>query len=41
MVFTAGSRALTGMTSPIRAVLQGLPAGISGFRLHVVSNDPL
>ena len=29
------------MTSPVHAVLQGLYAGISGFRLPVVSNDPL
>ena len=29
------------MISPVRAVLQGLPAGISDFRLPVVSNDTL
>ena len=29
------------MTSPVRAVLQGLPAGISDFKLPVASNDTL
>ena len=41
MVFCVGSRALTGMISPVRAVLEGLPAGISDFRLPVVNNDKL
>ena len=29
------------MISPVRAVLEGLPAGISDFRLPVVNNDKL
>ena len=29
------------MTSPVRAVLQELPAGMSDFRLPVVSNDTI